>query len=863
VSVYTIPGFGVVQEEHEENGRHGMESVCICPNPECPSRDKKKAKFYVNKGDHAGAFHCWSCGIEGRVKGEVKRTEARKIEYAASEIIHECIGEFVKTLELTDELAKYAKDTWGISTKVLENWNIGISRARPNYSNVDNAVKVGLLNKTKGKIRNRFWKRIICPMRNGDRWVFLQGRAMADLNGAKFLNIHSNPPLVNIDAIKDEKEVYLCEGWPDMLSMISHGYENSIAILGAGNFQDSYIKILKDKKVLLALDADSAGDKGRVKIERKFEDNEIEYSIVKLPEGMDIAEHLKGGGKVEKIEPRRGLVYIRSGQNLIVFGYGSGKSSYDVVIGVRDIIERRQQLKVKLEIQYKRGEIYKGIVDLANIRARALFANAANDFNKQIDKRTMKEVLNDLYTGVTQQLEERRIDKVEAAQYVPSEEEKEAAMKFLKSDKLLFKIKKYLRRQQIVGEDRNKLLLYLIFTSRLMPKPISAIIKGLSSSGKTYLMSRTMTLIPPEDLFVIQEATSKAFYYLGENDLMHKMIVIGEMHGTEDSEYAIREAQDGISDGDLRITTVQKDPDTNQMSTVVRTVRGPCGFVTSTTNPELNPENETRSFSIHINVNEEKIRETGVVVEEIYTGVDKSLKKEEAITLHNVQRMLEKNVRVRVPYVRIILDSFPTSHARVMRDRMRFFTILETVSIFHQFQPGREVKVDDDGNKHIMANLSDYNIVKCLLNEILAETLYELPPKSKEIYAKVVQRKTEWLESGGPKHVFDPDYNEEDPGLFTITYKEIAELMGMRKDEVVRWTKPLREQGYFGYHDIGGGRGKETHLIPVDKEFYESFLPTPEEVAEKHPEYYGESIYDPLTGEERVIVRLENEEIEI
>ena len=43
-----------------------------------------------------------------------------------------------------------------------------------------------------------------------------------------------------------------------------------------------------------------------------------------------------------------------------------------------------------------------------------------------------------------------------------------------------------LHQRGVVGEDRTLKLLYLILTSRLLQRPVSAILKGPSSAGKSF-----------------------------------------------------------------------------------------------------------------------------------------------------------------------------------------------------------------------------------------------------------------------------------------------------------------------------------------------------------------------------------------
>jgi hypothetical protein len=391
-----------------------------------------------------------------------------------------------------------------------------------------------------------------------------------------------------------------------------------------------------------------------------------------------------------------------------------------------------------------------------------------------------------------------------------------------------------------------------------MRKPISCIIKGLSSSGKTYMMGRVLTLIPSESYITLQQATARSFYYMGENDLKHKMIIIGEMHGAEASEYSLREAQDGIGEGDLIIATVEKDPDSNQMQTTIRRVSGPCGFVSSTTDVEINPENETRNFSVYVRIDERKVRETASPIVDRYTRQSKVLGKDEIVLFHNAQRCLHTGINVEIPYIKYVLDKFPSSPIRVMRDRVRFCTLLETITVLHQFQ--RKIDEDDKGIKWVTASISDYNIALILMDEILIEAIYELPKKSREIYEIAKVMRDEFVEKG-TNSVLDEDRLSQ---MFNTTYKKIGERLKMKGADVRRWSKPLFEAGYFDYYEGDeekknkGGRGRETKLFPVDKDFYQSFLPSPDDVAN----YFGsfdESLYNPITGEEREVKRIEVE----
>jgi hypothetical protein len=656
--------------------------------------------------------------------------------------------------------------------------------------------------------------------------------------------------------------------------MISSGYKNSIGILGASVFKEEYTDFLKGKKIIIAYDADFAGRRNTARISEILSRSGIPTSSVELPDDYDVASYLAEGHKelkIVQIENLSGsdkeLTYIRSGKNLLLYKFGI----YD--IHVSDIVERRGSLKANISIFRGPKIINTSSVNLNSQRSRQLYAKELANSTNKLSTSEAKSMLLDLCNALKTKLKDEKEDEPAGRTYILSDIEKEEAEQFLRSDKLLYKVKCALDRQGIIGEDRNKLILYLILTSRLMKKPISCILKGLSSSGKTYIMSKTLTLIPPEGYISIQDATAKALYYMGETDLQHKMILIGEIHGTEGAQYSMREAQDGMGDGDLKIITVEKDPETNQMMTQTRTVKGPCGFVTSTTDVTINPENETRNFSLYVKIDEEKVEKTAIVLVDRYRGKSKILQREELLLLHNAQRCLQTSIRVKIPYVEYVLKHFPTSPIRVMRDRERFLVLIETIAILHQFQ--REIHKDKNENLWLDATVSDYNIAVKLLDEILVETIYELPPKSKEIYDAVNDIMGDHISQsiGDPENLTLTE--DIARSSFFTTYKKIAEYlekekrMKMKKEEIRRWSKPLFEAGYFEYYegeDPGGkknrgGRGKETKLIPVEKEFYGKFLPSPESVAE-FLNISDERIYDPITGSSYTI-QLKTEEVDV
>ena len=68
-----------------------------------------------------------------------------------------------------------------------------------------------------------------------------------------------------------------------------------------------------------------------------------------------------------------------------------------------------------------------------------------------------------------------------------------------------------------VGEDLNKILLYLAASSRILDDPISVMILSQSASGKSMLVSTLKKLIPPEDVISLTSLSDQALNYIAEH----------------------------------------------------------------------------------------------------------------------------------------------------------------------------------------------------------------------------------------------------------------------------------------------------------------------------------------------------------
>ncbi len=94
-------------------------------------------------------------------------------------------------------------------------------------------------------------------------------------------------------------------------------------------------------------------------------------------------------------------------------------------------------------------------------------------------------------TGQLEQYRLQQLDKQETRkEKALSKEEREDAMQFLEQKDLLNRTNEMIGRSGVIGEETNRLLMYLIFTSRKREHPLHVISLGNSGIGKTYLQEK-------------------------------------------------------------------------------------------------------------------------------------------------------------------------------------------------------------------------------------------------------------------------------------------------------------------------------------------------------------------------------------
>lgn len=333
-----------------------------------------------------------------------------------------------------------------------------------------------------------------------------------------------------------------------------------------------------------------------------------------------------------------------------------------------------------------------------------------------------------------EQLIEERIKAAESTRPAPaamSEEHRCAALALLHDPKLIERIIQDVERVGLVGEPANALVAYLACVSRKLASPLAVLIQSTSAAGKSTLMEAILSLVPEEDRVQYSAMTGQSLFYLGEQDLKHKILAIAEEEGVRQAAYALKVLQ---SQGELTIASTGKDPATGMLVTQQYRVEGPVMLCLTTTAIDVDEELVNRCLVLTINESREQTRaiQQRQRAARTLTGLLATSQAQGVRELHrNAQRLL-RPLAVVNPYAESL--TFLDDRTRTRRDHAKYLTLIESIALLCQHQ--RTVRTASAGGKqveYIEVTLDDIELANRLAHEVLGRSLDELPPQTRRV----------------------------------------------------------------------------------------------------------------------------------
>ena len=374
-----------------------------------------------------------------------------------------------------------------------------------------------------------------------------------------------------------------------------------------------------------------------------------------------------------------------------------------------------ESLRITLSIQkLKNDNILRHTIDLYNDNQVEKFVRKVAErleIGTSVVRRTLQEVTKELENYRFLLLQEYEEAHKPYFKELTISEEKEA-ITFLKRKDLLEKTNELIGKAGVIGEQVNRLLMYIIFTSRKTNNPLHCISLGSSGVGKTHLQSKVSELIPEEDKIEITVLSANAFYYFNRTELQHKLILIEDLDGAESVLYPLRELQ---SKKRITKTVVHKDARGNT-KTIHLTVEGPVSVAGCTTQESIYEDNSNRNFLLYIDesseqdiriMNYQRLISAGKINEE------QEYKSREL--LKDVQRVL-KPIKVINPFAEYL--ELPQSVFKPRRTNTHYLQFIEAITFYKQWQRHQQVN-EETGEVFIETEIEDIEEANELIQEVL------------------------------------------------------------------------------------------------------------------------------------------------
>lgn len=393
--------------------------------------------------------------------------------------------------------------------------------------------------------------------------------------------------------------------------------------------------------------------------------------------------------------------------------YDNGILSLTVLGGIRLEGLDRMRVTLKIELPNSPRPALRHNLDLYNdVQVEKLVRKVADrmEIGTNVVGASFSELTESLEQYRVQELQKTKLDVVKPKVLTP--EELQQATAFMEAPDLMQRTNELIGQSGILGEETNRLLMYIIFTSRKRSQPLHVVSLGASGAGKTHLQEKVGELIPEEDKIEITTLSENAFYYFGQRELKNKLILIEDLDGAENVLYPLRELQ---SKKRISKTIAQKNSK-GETRSVHLVVEGPVSVSGCTTQESIYEDNANRSFLLYLDESKEQDARVMAYQRSASAGkIDWDTEHRVQELFKNCQRLLVP-IKVVNPYAELL--DIPLEVLKPRRTNNHYLQFIEAVTFYHQKQ--RKEQVDKaTGEVYIETTLEDIEQANALLGPIL------------------------------------------------------------------------------------------------------------------------------------------------
>lgn len=346
----------------------------------------------------------------------------------------------------------------------------------------------------------------------------------------------------------------------------------------------------------------------------------------------------------------------------------------------------------------------------------------------------------------------------------------EKAIEFLSKPHLLENVDKLLAQSGIVGEEENRILLFVLASSYKMPYLMHGLVQGSSGEGKSHLINAIADCMPQEDVMNMTRITSKSLYHYKDKELMNKLIIIQDFDGLdEEAQFAFREMQSAKF---LTSSTVVKDMLGNTRGKMKK-VHAHFASLTATTKAEVYYDNMSRSVVLGV---DESLEQTLRIIKSQNlknAGISNIESEQQAKQLlRNCMRVL-KSYTVVNPFADKIELPIEAKMLRRLNDQFQNF--VSQITILNQYQRKK------DDKERLIATIEDIQkAVEIFFSSIIIK-VDELDKSTRQFFEKL---------KGFIK-------SQPNGTTYRFTTREIRQELNISKTSAFKYMQTLQELEYI------------------------------------------------------------------
>jgi DNA primase catalytic core len=778
----------VVQSRGVKLVRQGKDFVGLCP-----FHKEKTPSFHVTPSKNL--FNCLGCHVGGSVIDFIMRRDGLTKSQAVAWLKEHSGGVFTRPAvsapparilkpedaeALLQRVVKFyartlRKDETGMSylnrrnlsgATLLEVFQVGYSngslhKALPKSGDmIRNLKTLGVLN-TKGQ--EHFGGCITVPIFDAAGHVAgIYGRRVNDAEPRHLYLPGPHRGVFNGAAARTSQSLFITEAIFDALSLWQAGFKNAVALYGAHGWTGDHEKLLRDNgttEIYLALDNDATGEEATARLKGEVLPPLVkQIHVVRWPEGVKDANDFfasRSPADFEKqcleplkpAQPPKSEVTEKLGDEEITmtpdgFAARYGQRRYEL-----RAIEQQKAARLRATVKaVHAGRFHIDTVDFYISRSRRIFiSEVARLFRETVE--VIEADVNRLI-GQVEAYAQKQLTESQSQVVLVSDTDKAEALKLGRHPDLAGEILRDMEKLGLIGEATNKLIGYLVMTSRKMPDPLALLTLSGSGAGKSLLQDTILCLCPDEDLIKLTSLTDRALFYKGEDSLRHKVLAVEELAGAAGADYAIRNL---ISAKKLVIESTIKNPLTGKLETQVNTVNGPTAVFQTTTNPRTDAETRSRFILIGVDESPEQTRAILAAQRQSHTreGWQRRLAREAILKRHQAFQRLLRPLKIINPFEPLL--SYPDESLLVRRDHPKYLNLILAVTFLYQLQ--RPVRNDAALGDYIETTLDDIAIANELAHELFGHSLDDLSRPGRELLRLIAEYVAKQAGGGAPDKV--------------------------------------------------------------------------------------------------------------